>query len=357
MVIIIADDLNSDWIKFTPGGKEEKEEAEKRLPLWRSVFDSAKEKYGEKLAESIAFAMIRKSYKDEDGKYWVAREIIKGGEGSGFFGHAGRPGHQGGSLPSGKDVTDKVQEMMAAGLREATMADLLNTLSPLEARLNNNIEEVAISEVPLYATGAVRAQMKQSIVDTLEKEYGIDPEVSQGLLDQWSRTATDNDLGAIRTQIAASQLLGVPLGDYINAKIQNWGTDVNDYRLVPHNAPALVAIRDNTAKWFSDNGLSPDDTVTLYRGVVIEDESLWPSLKAGRRVNISGNPLESWTSLRAVGLDFAPGRTHARSFVFKAQVPIRRIISTARTGMGCLKEAEFVIEGATPLLAEVVHEG
>ncbi|MCK9597585.1 MAG: XkdF-like putative serine protease domain-containing protein [Sphaerochaeta sp.] len=73
----IASDINADWIKFTPGGKEEKEEAEKRLPLWQSVFESAKEKYGEKLAESIAFAMIRKSYKDEDGKYWAAREVVE----------------------------------------------------------------------------------------------------------------------------------------------------------------------------------------------------------------------------------------------------------------------------------------
>ena len=76
-------------------------------------------------------------------------------------------------------------------------------------------------------------------------------------------------------------------------------------------------------------------TVTLYRGVNVDDPQKYAS---GDKINITANALESWSTDSRVAGTFG-------NVIMKAEVPIEKIVSTARTGFGCLNEWEFVASG------------
>jgi hypothetical protein len=61
--------------------------------------------------------------------------ILKGGAGSGHFGHKGIPGHQGGSLPRGSSTAKKV--------REAKLLNAENLPDEDKARIKSELEELA----------------------------------------------------------------------------------------------------------------------------------------------------------------------------------------------------------------------
>ena len=77
--------------------------------------------------------------------------------------------------------------------------------------------------------------------------------------------------------------------------------------------------------------------ITLYRGVSGNPFS-GTNVKSGDAVKLNQNTLESWTSEPEIAKQF--GNT-----ILKATVPVERILSTARTGFGCLNEFEFVVIG------------
>jgi cation transport regulator ChaB len=70
--------------------------------IYLAAFNSAFDEYkgDEKRVHAVAWAAVKTKYhKDEKGD-WV-ENVAKGGEGSGNFDHAGRPGEVGGSMPGG----------------------------------------------------------------------------------------------------------------------------------------------------------------------------------------------------------------------------------------------------------------
>ncbi|MCK9597583.1 MAG: ChaB family protein [Sphaerochaeta sp.] len=304
----------------------------KKLPeslqkLWLRVFNAAFKKYGEK-ASAIAWGVANK------------QKVEKGGEGSGHFGHAGIPGHQGGSLPSGKDVTDRLFASIMEDFPALPQGDAdYEVLSSRAAERDKRAKEI-----------------KAAIVAKLE-ERGINTELAQRTLDSWANTAHDNDLLALKLQIAAAEELGVDLPAYTQdaiAKVElDWqGVGLSSVYDNAAQRSVFQAVQRITRDEFERAGISLEDTVVLYRGVIREDIS---KFAIGARLDISGNALESWSLSRESARLFAGDYTEP-GVVLRARVPVRRIVSTSRTGWGCVREAEIIIEGVTPLNAEIVDK-
>lgn len=60
----------------------------------------------------------------EPGDFW-GKKVVKGGPGSGHFGHAGRPGEVGGSAPSGVSALQKHTDYVKEKLANATGGSML----------------------------------------------------------------------------------------------------------------------------------------------------------------------------------------------------------------------------------------
>ena len=118
---------------------------------------------------------------------------------------------------------------------------------------------------------------------------------------------------------------------------------------------------DNTQSWISERGLGPDDTVRLYRGIStgggrVDEHAMFKQAEGGN-MPYNGNAIESWSISKAVARNFVE-QGGGIGAVVVADVPVRNIISTARTGFGCISEGEMVIFGNIPgsqVLVDQVH--
>lgn len=108
----------------------------------------------------------------------------------------------------------------------------------------------------------------------------------------------------------------------------------------------LRQMYNDTQRKLATAGFKIGDTIRLYRGTkrpLAESEN-WNS---GDIISVRGNAIESWSLWDGIAKNFAVTGTDpsSRSIVIEMNIPIERILSTARTGFGCLNEGEFVILG------------
>ncbi len=106
---------------------------------------------------------------------------------------------------------------------------------------------------------------------------------------------------------------------------------------------ALIdAMYDDTQQFLASSGI---DSFVLWRGSdipkellegVSHDQVVESMLNAASSWSLNPNVASSFTSFSSAG---------GRQVVFEASIPRERIISTARTGFGCLNEWEFVVVG------------
>ena len=92
------------------------------------------------------------------------------------------------------------------------------------------------------------------------------------------------------------------------------------------------------------------ETVVLYRGVMLSGDEADAMRQAGvqglaDRVAFRGNALESWSIDERVAQRFAQGEVGGGEVgvVLQIEVPVSRVVGSARTGFGCLDEWEVVI--------------
>ena len=105
------------------------------------------------------------------------------------------------------------------------------------------------------------------------------------------------------------------------------------------------SIYNRTQAYFRAQGLKPDDTIVVYRGMRLEE-------KVGvieSADNVRWRPLSSWsTNQNTATSGFGevdenwPGY---RGYVFVSEVPVRNIFSHWSTGFGCANEHEVVVLG------------
>ena len=103
------------------------------------------------------------------------------------------------------------------------------------------------------------------------------------------------------------------------------------------------SVYNRTQAYFKAQGLKPDDTIVVYRGIILEE-------KVGiieSADNVRWRPLSSWSTNQntAAGVFGVPGSANARGYVFASEVPVRNIFSHWSTGFGCANEHEVVVLG------------
>lgn len=309
--------------------------------------------------------------------------VTKGGPGSGNHGHAGRPGKRGGSAPGGSVFNPGKGMPMT----------------------RDYVTDVALSGV-LWGDGSQSPRIiKDTIVTTISADTGIEYDVVNDIVAQWAISSNDNDMRSISLQEAAAEEFGLELSEWQQEKLRGANMELEDIerqakkeeditynillrnkingvasvknlsdeelRKVAHdvgynkyieNAKAdapryfpitsreneravLRAIYSRTQAALAQQGLKPDDYVTIYRGIIGNSIKLGDD---GDVVNYKGNVMESWSRNSSVAFGFARATPINYGYMLGIRVPVRNVISSARTGFGCMHESEFVIFGNVP---------
>jgi len=301
----------------------------------------------------------------------------KGGPGSGHHGHAGRPGKRGGSAPGkggGNYGTGSVPEKgYGPGQDNAYKA---------EAWLTSGIPRRNWKGASDYTRGQVKAR----IVDAIAKRTGIDPQDVNTFIRQWSQSSNDDDMRSLAIQRDAAKEFGMPLSDFTKQSIDlnqstvladvlgmtKWNPSISEAEIrrrmpdrfplmeSPEQRKLLRAMYEHTQEQLKSAGII--GKVTLYRGVKYGSGDV-AELEGRDSVRIKGNALESWSLDPYVAEQFAmPGEDDwdAGGVVFAMDVPVTAIMGSAKTGFGCLTEAEFVvlgIEGEAMVRSTYIQEG
>lgn len=263
---------------------------------------------------------------------------------------------------------------------------------------------------------AIRGIVKDAIVTNISEKSGIDYPLTNELIGQWAVSSNGEDNRSLSLQEAANEEFGTPLSNWQKSDLRDIHkrTDkltaerdtmeryydeaqayYNDRATTfPKEMPGYVVASNINRQWaeshpgapklgeiltfgdydipdelgsltdraterkflrtmynetqadFAKRGYKPDDTVRLFRGVgegagkvTIDD--------VGNVVKYQGNAMESWSLSTKVAIGFG-------SYMIGMDVPVRNIISTARTGYGCLTEGELVVMGNYNSTARVI---
>jgi len=262
---------------------------------------------------------------------------VKGGPGSGNWGHAGRPGLRGGSGGRGVYSPGGVVLSNAEGSASNSMA-----ISHLDSNMPRSW---------FIATHAQRAEAKRGICAYLSTKTGVDKEDVRSFIGQWSRSSNDTDMRSLAIQRDAAKEFGVKLSDWQEGKIVeneslakratfDPSLPSSFKPLLPSNQQQslLRAMYTNTQEALREQGIKGH--VRLYRGINMPDVAT-KGWKPRDIVDYNGNTIESWSASRQTAGTFG-------NVVVSMDVPVENIVGTARTGFGCLLEAEFTIMGSIP---------
>ncbi len=184
------------------------------------------------------------------------------------------------------------------------------------------------------------------------------------LINLWASTSGDTNKHAMAMQIAAIREFKLENVE-MNHMGRMSGRDYPEYREFAHNfvekyGPFLQrflrAQYDHTQHEFQQHKGGP--TVVVYRGVKYEhkNESPPPELAAlgphGGQVTTRLQPMSSFAAMYEDADIFAGNAEHHLAsadeytgYIMAIEVPNNMILSTARTGYGCLHESEVVILG------------
>lgn len=329
---------------------------------------------------------------------------LKGGAGSGNWGHGGRPGKLGGSAPksfvmsirSGRDAAQR--QAAAKTGKTASDTEVLRPLTPVsvdEARLMQQLnykyrygDDEAMRDFMnggamgsagphtnwMNSTPDERSETKRDIAnqvydkipdamkapagfvdDGVDAKNFVTKDAVAGVVTQWAQDSNDSNTASLSVQEAASQEFKVPMSKFQQDSIvKTIGVAGGEYRpglIADHQRASnmtreaeraiLRAQYNNTQTQLAAAGYKPTDTVRLYRGLNFGENA-----PAQGAANYQGNALESWSISPYTAANFAVGSWENGARVVVANVPISSIFSTARTGNGCLNEGECVVFGS-----------
>lgn len=335
--------------------------------------------------------------------------IIKGGPGSGHYGHSGRPGKRGGSLPgvgftrgsvpdgtgltaNGNDARlDKwfnaVAAVHGAAIDDPQVAAAYNQAKALGLEVGTQeYKDFAVTMAKQHewnvnqrtafhtamktsatdiewgiATYDARGGVKNKLVTDISEQSGLPYDEVNAAVKQWSHTSNDNSPESLNLQKAVSDEFGVEMSQWQQGKMsyfdKKYGHLSSEERRVTNinnwsdnqQRTFVRTMYSNTQKQLRAAGIGPNDKVTLYRGY----SPGGASFSTGEHVSYTGNAAESWSLSPQVASQFGSG---IGGIVIKTQVEARNILGTALTGWGCLTEGEVVMFGSTGHDVEV-HRG
>lgn len=270
------------------------------------------------------------------------RVRIKGGPGSGHHGHRGRPGKVGGSLP-GKGGT-AFGAVVPATLEEVSGGTYFDNNERAEQHLREGLGGSWQS-----LSYEIRSEVKDEIVADISNETGVPYDQVNSFIGQWAITSNNLQYASLIMQKSASEEFGVEMSDWQSKNLEDqmqWA----DTFVAPYWESEIIfsdkekmrtvlrAMYDRTQKQLKEAGYDEDGHIVLFRGVgrgSIKVDNIRDT-KTGDIVSYLGNAMESWSLSIREAEQFG-------SYVVAAKIPIRNILSTARTGYGCLIEGEFVV--------------
>jgi len=178
--------------------------------------------------------------------------------------------------------------------------------------------------------------VKDEICTELTEKTGLPYNTVRTLVKTWAESSADNNVLSLQLQKAASDEFGLKLRQSVRSRLKKnieLMSDLSSHKslenlnLTEKDARGFLrAMYNNTQKRLADSGIKE---LTLYRG----SESF--EKYEGQDIRLSGNPMQSWSVSNYEASLFG------RAAVMR--VPATSIISSARTGFGCLSEGEFVI--------------
>ena len=225
---------------------------------------------------------------------------------------------------------------------------------------------------------------KDEIVTKLVEQTGLEYDDVNLFIGQWAQSSNDEDMRSLAIQRDAAIMLGQDLPEWQQNKIldvmrerqgkiesvestykmteeegkgMGW-IDAKYYPLMSSDKQQqlLRAMYDNTQERLDAEGIG--DTIRLRRGMLVDrkvydkwevDVGAWGAVDWSPDVEYSGSVLESWSvnSITAEGFaDVEYAKAGQVGVVFEMDIPRERLISSARSGFGCLSEYEFVHLGA-----------
>jgi hypothetical protein len=340
----------------------------------------------------------------------VVKAFIKGGEGSGNHGHAGRPGQQGGSAPSA-----------GRAALTAPTDDLPDFEAKTPYRKHPYVAAYA-GDRPEFLNGHLLVSTKQAsalkaqVSERLAKEIGADPADVSALLHAWATTA-NGDMPSMAIQQAAALEFDVPLSPWQHTQYTDLyaeqkaffrerllayreqgdsdlrAVEETFYEMADEHAPrflpfqgaevkraamggdvpktaaeadaffdrtatkalqttrkALRSMYDQTQAQFKAWGM---DTVRASRGFSAVNATA-DNWREGDTVQYQMNALSSW-SLSRTRSEFFSGNT-ADATLLESAIPVSRIVALPTTGLGSAYEWEIVVLGASrPDTAKVIY--
>lgn len=151
-----------------------------------------------------------------------AQIVKKGGKGSGFYSHAGRPGKVGGSAPSDESTLDSYNPKLPF-LKSQIEEISENPFAPyVDKKMNTFLNEhmPAVERFGRYYTDwhstseQSRSVVKREVVADISKRSGVRETVVDDVIKSWASSANDGDRRSLSFQEAVSEEFGVPLSDF-----------------------------------------------------------------------------------------------------------------------------------------------
>ena len=312
----------------------------------------------------------------------MIRVVLKGGPGSGNYGHAGRIGKIGGSAPkSGVGAMLSLRTGKTAAQRQAAAA-YRSPMQPSVVGEPGAPPEMSLDWEDLEAFVFESAGVNE-LDELLDYSFGnTDPtefpaqrvkrmvvnDVYNGLPDEYKEQITKKQISQMLGVWADGSNSGSVSASMHEAAAEEFGTSVSKWQtsqmgtsntgIMPraHERAVLRSMYNNTQDKLADAGFSPNDKITLYRGIAIDN-----SVQFGNVAKMDSNAMESWTSDWSIANQFGvmpimEYMDNGSPYILSQAVPVKNIVGSCVTGFGCAGELEFVVLGDTNATVGV-HKG
>lgn len=212
-----------------------------------------------------------------------------------------------------------------------------------------------------YVSHDGQAEAKRQVVYNLSQATGLPSKQVNEMVHQWAATSNDFSLDSLEMQQEAAKLFDVPASSFSINKLRDLKEGVVEAVLAEQRGSTaeekqvfLKTMYEDTQKWLRGAGYKSGDRIRLYRGA---SRTGWEGLRDKQWVELRGNALESWSLEDSTAMSFAhPKQGAPTGAVFSMDVPIELIVSTPRTGIGCMNETEFVILGSQKGMQGLVYD-
>jgi hypothetical protein len=198
-----------------------------------------------------------------------------------------------------------------------------------------------LTEDTTAGSKAARASVKRDIVADLRarmKKAGVEADADQvaTLLNQWAITSGDSDPESIALQIAVKEEFGLPDATLAHFSSSAKKEGYQSYEAKRERLRAFVRAQyEATQEWLAAHGIQ---YVTLVRGATYTVARTREGIEEFFFQAASSFSVDIPTAVRFAG-------EPPEGVVHMIRVPAAEVLSTARTGIGCLPEREIVVVG------------